>query len=117
MGSRIAHHLDFAAYELDELIAIGQTMMLQANYYLSADAEAAFREDLGLGMGGPHFANARSVRNDLGRARLRHARRLAGDLGRSWTRDDLMRLEPVDVVTRLAGARDTAQSGAADFRD
>jgi hypothetical protein len=45
-------------------------------------------------------SNARSVRNDLDRARLHHAHRLATDLDRSWNRDDLMRIEPADVVIR-----------------
>ena len=45
----------------------------------------------------PRFANARSVRNELERARLRHAHRLTSEPDRSWTRDDLMRIEPVDV--------------------
>jgi hypothetical protein len=48
-------------------------------------------------MKGPRFANARSVRNELERARLRHAHRLASDLDRHWTKDDLMRLEPEDI--------------------
>jgi hypothetical protein len=51
-------------------------------------------------MGQPRFANARSVRNELDRARLRHAHRLATELDRSWNRDDLMRIEPADVVIR-----------------
>ena len=46
MSSRIAHHLDFAAYELTELVNIGQVMLEQASYYLSADAEATFRDHL-----------------------------------------------------------------------
>ena len=117
MGSRIAHHLDFAAYELDELVAIGQRMMLQANYYLSAEAEATLREYLTCRMGQPHFANARSVRNELDLARLRHAHRLVGDLDRSWNRDDLMRLEPADVVPRLAAGQNITASGVLDFRD
>jgi probable Rubsico expression protein CbbX len=100
MSSRIAHHLDFAAYELDELVSIGRRMMEQSNYYLSADAEAAFSEYLTHRMGQPRFANARSVRNELDRARLRHAHRLATELDRSWNRDDLMRIEPADVVIR-----------------
>jgi probable Rubsico expression protein CbbX len=100
MSSRIAHHLDFAAFELDELVHIGRRMMEQSNYYLSAEAEAAFSEYLSHQMGQPRFANARSVRNELDRARLRHAHRLATDLDRSWNRDDLMRLEPADVVIR-----------------
>jgi hypothetical protein len=104
MSSRIAHHLDFAAYELDELTDIGQLMLGQARYYLSAEAEVAFREYLTIQMRQPRFANARSVRNELERARLRHAHRLASDLHRSWTRDDLMRLEAADI---LAGAADS----------
>src|SRR6516164_10869762 len=98
MSSRIAHHLDFAAYELDELTAIGRLMLGQSRYYLSKDAEAAFRQYLTGQMDQPLFANARSVRNELERARLRHAHRLASDLHRNWTRDDLMRLEPADIL-------------------
>jgi len=99
MSSRIAHHLDFAAYELDELSAIGRLMLQRSRYYLSEDAEAALREYLRRQMAEPRFANARSVRNELERARLRHAHRLASDLHRNWTRDDLMRLEPPDILT------------------
>jgi probable Rubsico expression protein CbbX len=97
MSSRIAHHLDFAAYELDELTAIGQLMLEGARYYLSDAAKQAFRRYLTQRMEQPRFANARSVRNELERARLRHAHRLASDLHRHWTRDDLMRLEPEDI--------------------
>src|SRR5215831_1031126 len=46
MSSRIAHHLDFAAYELNELTAIGRLMLEQSRYYLSEDAEQAFRQYL-----------------------------------------------------------------------
>src|SRR6516165_94802 len=97
MRSRIAHHLDFAAYALDELSAIGQMMLQQSRYYLSEEAERAFRDYLTGRMQQPRFANARSVRNELERARLRHAHRLASDLHRHWTRDDLMRIEPADI--------------------
>ena len=99
MNSRIAHHLDFAPYQLDELVAIGRGMLKQASYYLSDEAESAFRGYLTLRMGQPHFANARSVRNELERARLRHAHRLAADLELSRSLDDLMRLEDLDILT------------------
>jgi probable Rubsico expression protein CbbX len=102
MSSRIAHHLDFAAYELDELAAIGQMMLQHSRYYLSEDAERAFRDYLTHRKEQPRFANARSVRNELERARLRHAHRLASDLHRDWTRDDLMRLEPEDIFVGSA---------------
>jgi probable Rubsico expression protein CbbX len=98
MHSRIAHHLDFAAYDADELVAIGRLMLEQSSYYLSPGAEEAFRQYLSRRMRGPRFANARSVRNELERTRLRHARRVATDASRGWNRDDLMRLEPSDIL-------------------
>ena len=98
MSSRIAHHLDFAPYKLDELVAIGRSMLDRSSYYLSAEAEVAFRDYLTLRMAQPRFANARSVRNELERSRLRHAHRLAAEPERSRTKDDLMRLEAVDIL-------------------
>ena len=44
-----------------------------------------------------YFANARSVRNALDRARLRQASRLFADRDRALTRDDLTTLEPEDI--------------------
>ena len=99
MSSRIAHHLDFAPYQVDELVAIGRAMLDQSSYYLSDEAEAAFRQYLTIRIQQPRFANARSVRNELERARLRHAHRLATDPAASRSRDDLMRLEPLDILT------------------
>jgi AAA lid domain len=98
MSSRVAHHLDFAEYTVDELLAIGQLMLDRTSYYLSDEAEVALRDDLSLRMTQPRFGNARSVRNELESARLRHAYRLAADPERRWTKDDLMRLEAVDVL-------------------
>ncbi len=98
MNSRIAHHLDFAPYDLGELVSIGQLMLDDANYYLSPAARSEFSDYVARQMLEPRFANARSVRNDLDRARLRHAHRLAADATRQWTRDELMRLEPEDIL-------------------
>ncbi|MGC1757648.1 MAG: AAA family ATPase, partial [Trebonia sp.] len=98
MSSRVAHHLDFADYDVDELLSIGQLMLDRTSYYLSDEAEATLRDYLSTRMTQPRFANARSVRNELENARLRHAFRLAADPERQWTKDDLMRLEPSDVL-------------------
>jgi probable Rubsico expression protein CbbX len=98
LRSRVAHHLDFADYDLDELTAIGKLMLERACYYLSPPAETAFRACVTTSMTRPHFANARTVRNELERARLRHAHRLAAQPDRHWNRDDLMRLEPEDIL-------------------
>src|SRR6266566_3514375 len=110
MTSRIAHHLDFSDYELDELESIGKLMLEPESYYLSEDAEATFREYLKRRMQQPRFANGRSVRNALERARLRHANRLLADPDRNWSRDDLMRLEPVDIPVSRVSSRPTELS-------
>jgi probable Rubsico expression protein CbbX len=101
MRSRVAHHLDFAAYQPDELLAIGQLMLDGSSYYLSDAATAALRAYLSREMGKATFANARSVRNALENARLRHAYRLAAEPERPWSKDDLMRLEPPDIMLDL----------------
>jgi probable Rubsico expression protein CbbX len=97
MRSRVAHHLDFAAYQTDELLAIGDLILDRSSYYLSSEATTAFGEYLSAQMSDPHFANARSVRNALEEARLRHAHRLSSDPQRAWTKDDLMRIEASDI--------------------
>ena len=114
MSSRIAHHLDFAPYTLDELTAIGRAMLDRASYYLTAEAESAFRDYLTLRMRQPRFANARSVRNELERTRLRHAFRLAAELDRSWTKDDLMRIEPADILSSPVFSLATSSSISGD---
>jgi probable Rubsico expression protein CbbX len=97
MSSRIAHHLEFPDYSLDELVAIGDVMLSQQRYRLSEEAVAVFRDYLARRATQPRFANARSVRNALERARLRQANRLAVRAG-ALGKDDLMRLEPADFL-------------------
>jgi probable Rubsico expression protein CbbX len=76
LSSRIAHHIDFPDYTPDELLAITERMAAQMNYRLDADALAAMRDYIAARLQQPHFANARSMRNALDRARLRQASRL-----------------------------------------
>lgn len=76
MSSRIAHHIDFPDYGVDELACISELMLKDMQYRFDSEAEDVFRRYLERRMAQPHFANARSVRNALDRARLRHASRL-----------------------------------------
>lgn len=103
MSSRIAHHLDFAPYGVEELLAIGELMLNRTNYCLSGEAEAALRSYLAVAREQPRFAYGRSVRNELERARLRHANRLAAEPHRAWTREELMRLEAGDFTVPSYG--------------
>lgn len=74
--SRIAHHIDFPDYSDDELLQISQIMLEQQNYFFEPHARDAMNEYIALRREQPHFANARSIRNALDRARLRQANRL-----------------------------------------
>ena len=100
MSSRVAHHIDFPDYTVDELVLIAQMMVRNEEYELGPGAEEALREYLERRMQRPLFAHARSVRNALERARLRHANRIyEGTLeGMLPTREDLVRIEPQDFL-------------------
>jgi probable Rubsico expression protein CbbX len=98
MGSRIAHHINFPDYSLDELVQIALLMLDEQRYVFAPDAEAAFRDYLELRRLQPRFANARSVRNALERARLRQAARIVANPNRKLSKADLMRIEAEDIL-------------------
>ncbi len=76
MSSRVAHHIDFPDYTAGELLAIAELMLEQLQYRLSDAARRALQSYIARRMARPSFANARSIRNALDRARLRQASRL-----------------------------------------
>ena len=96
-SSRIAHHLDFPDYTLEELLAIAQLMLAEQMYRFSPEAQSAFEAYLQRRMQMPRFSNARSVRNALDRARLRQANRLFAKGGKI-SRIDLMTIEAEDIL-------------------
>lgn len=98
MRSRIAHHVDFPDYSTDELLSIAKLMLAQQNYRFSYEGEKAFAEYIPLRMKLDHFANARSVRNALDRARLRQANRLFAMSGRKLNKTDLITIEAEDIM-------------------
>ena len=97
LSSRIAHHLDFPDYPAGDLLQIADKMLAQQNYRFGAGARAAFQEYLARRIPRPHFANARSVRNALDRARLRQASRLFADKDREFTPEDLSSIAESDI--------------------
>ena len=74
--SRVAHHLDFPDFSVEELMLIADSLVTQQQYAFDTGSRTAFREYLDRRMTRPHFANARSVRNAIDRAKLRQANRL-----------------------------------------
>ena len=98
MSSRIAHHIDFPDYAQVELLQIGERMLAGMNYRFGAGTREVFEQYLQRRLAQPHFANARSVRNALDRARLRQASRLFADGDRVLTEADLTTLAPQDLL-------------------
>lgn len=94
--SRIAHHIDFPDYALDELMAIAELMLREQQYALDDESRAMLRTYLERRMQQPHFANARSVRNAIDRIKLRQANRLVRRGGRV-PRTELARIDAADI--------------------
>ena len=110
MSSRIAHHIDFPDYTPAELLAISHLMLERMQYRLSPEAEVAFREYIERRRGQPHFANGRSMRNALDRARLRQASRLFAERGAALSRDELITIEAADIRASRVFSERSGQS-------
>ncbi len=98
MGSRVAHHVDFPDYDPAELMEIGELMVARASYRLSPDAEKALREYVELRIERPRFANGRSIRNAIDRARLRQASRLF-ESDERLSKEQLVTIEATDIYS------------------
>jgi len=97
MASRIAHHIDFPDYAADELFRIAELMVATMNYRFDAEAMMALRDYIVRRMEQPRFANARSIRNALDRARLRQANRLFAERGQLLDRTALQTITAADI--------------------
>jgi probable Rubsico expression protein CbbX len=107
MSSRVAHHIDFPDYTPAELHSIAGLMLGQMQYRLDSEADTVLLEYIERRIRQPHFANARSVRNALDRARLRQASRLFERRGSVLTKEDLMTIAAADIrASRVFAAAD-----------
>ena len=95
--SRIAHHIDFPDYTNNELLEIAEVMVASMNYHFNEESKKAMAEYIKIRKKQPHFANARSIRNAIDRARLRQANRVfnnsEGPIGASF----LSQIEDIDI--------------------
>jgi probable Rubsico expression protein CbbX len=99
MQSRITHHIGFPDFSVGELEQISVLLAAELGYRFSPDAVLALRRYLGHRIGRPWFANARSVRNAVERARLRQAKRL---VDQPDPRVDLSALTTIEAEDLLA---------------
>lgn len=98
LSSRVANHIDFPDYSAEELLAIARLILARENYRFSDEATAAFAEYIQRRMQLPFFANARSIRNAIDRARMRQANRLFQRMGTPLSRLDLITIEAEDIT-------------------
>jgi len=97
MNSRIGIHIEFNDYGVDDLMIIAKSILESQHYSFSPDAKTAFMEYLIRRKTMPHFANARSVRNAIDRARLRQANRLLSS-GKRLAKQDLITIAAADIL-------------------
>ena len=98
LSSRIANHIDFPDYSVDELLQISKLMLEEQQYQLTPDAERALGEYITKRKQKPLFANARSVKNALDRARMRQANRIFDSRGQVLTKRELVNIEAQDIL-------------------
>lgn len=98
LSSRIANHIDFPDYSVQELIQISEMMLEEQQYQLTNDAEAALLDYIKKRKNKPLFANARSVKNALNRARMRQANRIFDSQEEILTKKELVNIESQDLL-------------------
>ena len=115
MSSRVAHHIDFPDYSVAELSRIAELMLAAETYEFSPEAREAFDGYIARRMRQPRFAHARSVRNAIERARLRHANRIyeSALAGKLPSVGELARIEAPDILaSRVFEADGAADTGS-----
>jgi probable Rubsico expression protein CbbX len=98
LSSRITNHIDFPDYSVDELLQISKLMLDDQQYQLTPNAEIALADYIRKRKERPLFANARSAKNALDRARMRQANRIFDSRGQVLTKKDLVNLEAEDIL-------------------
>ena len=98
LSSRIANHIDFPDYSVDELLQIAKIMLDDQQYKLTPQAEVALNQYITKRKEQPLFANARSMKNALDRARMRQANRIFDSRGQVLTKKELVNLEAEDIL-------------------
>jgi probable Rubsico expression protein CbbX len=98
LSSRIANHIDFPDYSVEELLKISKMMLEEQQYQLTPEAEIALKEYITKRKEKPLFANARSVKNALDRARMRQANRIFESRGQVLTKKELVNIEAEDIL-------------------
>nr|YP_009396578.1 Rubisco expression protein [Vertebrata australis]ARW65764.1 Rubisco expression protein [Vertebrata australis] len=98
LSSRVTNHVDFPDYSAEELLQIAKLMLEEQQYKFADDADTVLLEYAGRRMKQPHFANARSIKNAIDRARMRQANRIFSSGDKILTKADLTTIQSEDIL-------------------
>jgi probable Rubsico expression protein CbbX len=98
LSSRVTNHVDFPDYSEEELLKIAKLMLEEQQYRFAADSDKVLLDYTKRRMQQPHFANARSIRNAIDRARMRQANRIFASGDKKLTKADLVTIQPEDIL-------------------
>nr|YP_009296422.1 putative rubisco expression protein [Thorea hispida]AOM65357.1 putative rubisco expression protein [Thorea hispida]ARX95918.1 putative rubisco expression protein [Thorea hispida] len=98
LSSRVTNHVDFPNYTSDELLKIAKLMIQEQQYKFAPDVDQVLLDYTTLRMKQPHFANARSIRNAIDRARMRQANRIFASKSKILTKADLITIQSEDIL-------------------
>ena len=98
LSSRVTNHVNFPDYTAEELLAIAKLMLEDQQYRFEDEADLVLLNYAEKRMRQPHFANARSIRNAIDRARMRQANRIFGSKSKMLTKADLVTIKSEDIL-------------------
>lgn len=98
LSSRVTNHVDFPDYTAEELLEIAKLMLEEQQYKFASDADNVLLDYAERRMTQPHFANARSIRNAIDRARMRQANRIFSTGDKILTKADLITIQSEDIL-------------------
>nr|YP_009394520.1 Rubisco expression protein [Vertebrata thuyoides]ARW63082.1 Rubisco expression protein [Vertebrata thuyoides] len=98
LSSRVTNHVDFPDYTPEELLEIAKLMLEEQQYKFANDADKVLLEYANRRMKQAHFANARSIRNAIDRARMRQANRIFSSGDKILTKADLTTIQSEDIL-------------------
>nr|YP_009628904.1 putative rubisco expression protein [Balbiania investiens]QBX88687.1 putative rubisco expression protein [Balbiania investiens] len=98
LSSRVTNHVDFPDYTSNELLEIAKLMIEEQQYCFAPDADSVLLDYANRRMKKPHFANARSIKNAIDRARMRQANRIFASGEKILTKVDLVTIQAEDIL-------------------
>ena len=98
LSSRVTNHVNFPDYTAQELLQIAKLMLEDQQYQFAEEANSVLLNYAEKRMQQPHFANARSIRNAIDRARMRQANRIFSNKNKVLTKADLVTIHSEDIL-------------------